>query len=306
MRSARARLARCAAGSALRHWCNPGPPDRECPPVCPRCPPPNRYRRKEYMTPEGAAAIEEWYAGFRHGAATAMASGLRNLVVIPVQCPPKFGPDDGFQSEANRPKGAAQREGTGPGDAAARRNNTTEHRHASATRPGRIAGAPSRPGRPAPAEANCERRSRLDRHGISLRSQIMVRFRHSRWTALLLCMLLASSALSGGCASFSNPTAHEGIPVHRLPPEVFGRPREEEKTIPLTLLRQKQEEEVPTRRRRRSGRLRRRHSRRRAKSTAPHDHSDRIHTQLPATSGDCRRPSARRSSFRTTAPSPCR
>jgi len=70
----------------------------------------------------------------------------------------------------------------------------------------------------------------------------MVRFRHSRSTALLSGMLLVSSALSGGCASFSNPTAHEGIPVHRLPPEVFGRPREEEKTIPLTLLRQKQEE----------------------------------------------------------------
>jgi protein involved in polysaccharide export with SLBB domain len=70
----------------------------------------------------------------------------------------------------------------------------------------------------------------------------MVRFRHSRSTALLSGMLLVSSALSGGCASFSNPTAHEAIPVHRLPPEVFGRPREEEKTIPLTLLRQKQEE----------------------------------------------------------------
>src|SRR5262245_5176475 len=78
--------------------------------------------------------------------------------------------------------------------------------------------------------------------GNSLRSTIMVRVRHSRRTALLIGMLLASSALSGGCASFSNPTTHESIPVHRLPPEVFGRPREEEKTIPLTLLRQKQEE----------------------------------------------------------------
>jgi protein involved in polysaccharide export with SLBB domain len=55
-------------------------------------------------------------------------------------------------------------------------------------------------------------------------------------------MLLASLA-SSGCASFSNPTAHASIPVHRLPPEVFGRPREEEKTIPLTLLRQKQVEQ---------------------------------------------------------------
>src|SRR5262245_58460916 len=76
--------------------------------------------------------------------------------------------------------------------------------------------------------------------GNSLRSTIMVRVRHSRRTALLIGMLLASSALSGGCASMSNPTTAESIPVHRLPPEVFGRPREEEKTIPLTLLRQKQ------------------------------------------------------------------
>jgi hypothetical protein len=61
------------------------------------CPavPPEKYRRKKYMTPEGVAAIEDWYAGFKHGAATAMASGLRNLVVLPVQCPPKFGLDDG-------------------------------------------------------------------------------------------------------------------------------------------------------------------------------------------------------------------
>jgi hypothetical protein len=73
-------------------------------PICPPVPP-NQYRRKRYMTPEGVAAVEDWYAGFRHGAATAMASGLRNLVVIPVQCPPKFGPDDGFQPEVStRPR----------------------------------------------------------------------------------------------------------------------------------------------------------------------------------------------------------
>jgi hypothetical protein len=65
-------------------------------PICPSVPP-NKYRRKHYMTPEGASAVEDWYAGFRHGAATAMASGMRNLVVIPIQCPPKFGLDDGGQ-----------------------------------------------------------------------------------------------------------------------------------------------------------------------------------------------------------------
>src|SRR5438128_12469556 len=58
----------------------------------------------------------------------------------------------------------------------------------------------------------------------------------NRW----LCgALLLAVGMCGGCASFANPTLAESIPVHRLPPEVFGRPREEEKTIPLTLLRQK-------------------------------------------------------------------
>jgi protein involved in polysaccharide export with SLBB domain len=45
-------------------------------------------------------------------------------------------------------------------------------------------------------------------------------------------------ATAGGCASWANPMAHAAIPVHRLPAEVFGLPREEERTIPLTLLRQ--------------------------------------------------------------------
>src|SRR5439155_25957796 len=60
------------------------------------------------------------------------------------------------------------------------------------------------------------------------------------YTRRWLCgALLLAAGLSGGCASFSNPTLADSIPVHRLPPEVFGKPREEEKTIPLTLLRQK-------------------------------------------------------------------
>src|SRR5262245_41245558 len=55
----------------------------------------------------------------------------------------------------------------------------------------------------------------------------------------LFGMLVLAAVLSGGCASWSNPTLADSIPVHRLPPDVFGKPREEEKTIPLTLLRQK-------------------------------------------------------------------
>jgi hypothetical protein len=50
--------------------------------------PPPRYRRAKYATPEGYRAIEDWYAGFRHGAATAHASGLRQLVTLPVIIPP--------------------------------------------------------------------------------------------------------------------------------------------------------------------------------------------------------------------------
>jgi protein involved in polysaccharide export with SLBB domain len=50
--------------------------------------------------------------------------------------------------------------------------------------------------------------------------------------AALVCGLL------NGCAALSNPVA-DGVPVHRLPDDVHGRRREEERTIPLTLLRQK-------------------------------------------------------------------
>ncbi|MFL5338836.1 MAG: polysaccharide biosynthesis/export family protein [Gemmataceae bacterium] len=52
-----------------------------------------------------------------------------------------------------------------------------------------------------------------------------------------LLLLAALAGLSGGCAAITNPVA-DGIPVRRLPEEIFPRPREELKTIPLTLLRQ--------------------------------------------------------------------
>jgi protein involved in polysaccharide export with SLBB domain len=51
-----------------------------------------------------------------------------------------------------------------------------------------------------------------------------------------LLALLACAATSG-CAALTNPAAG-GVPVERLPPEVLGRPREDQKTIPLKLLRQ--------------------------------------------------------------------
>jgi hypothetical protein len=52
-------------------------------PVVPAVPPP-KYRRPKAMSPEGHQAAEEWFMGFRHGSATAVASGLRQLVTVPV------------------------------------------------------------------------------------------------------------------------------------------------------------------------------------------------------------------------------
>jgi protein involved in polysaccharide export with SLBB domain len=57
-------------------------------------------------------------------------------------------------------------------------------------------------------------------------------------TRLATLLLTATAALAGGCAAMTNPVA-DGIPVRRLPEEIFPRPREELKTIPLTWLRQK-------------------------------------------------------------------
>lgn len=50
--------------------------------------PPRSYWRVYYQSPEGHQAIEDWFAGFRHGAAVAKASGVRNLVTVPVSSIP--------------------------------------------------------------------------------------------------------------------------------------------------------------------------------------------------------------------------
>lgn len=49
---------------------------------------PRKYRQSKFDNPAGAAAIQEWIAGFRHGAQEGMASGLRVLVLRPVPRPP--------------------------------------------------------------------------------------------------------------------------------------------------------------------------------------------------------------------------
>jgi hypothetical protein len=48
----------------------------------PPLPPPD-YRALRYQTPEGYHAIEDWFAGYRHGAAAAREGGYRNWVTGP-------------------------------------------------------------------------------------------------------------------------------------------------------------------------------------------------------------------------------
>jgi len=52
--------------------------------------PQKNYLLFGYMTPEGHAAMEDYRIGFRHGAATARASGLRDLVTVPVYMGPVY------------------------------------------------------------------------------------------------------------------------------------------------------------------------------------------------------------------------
>jgi hypothetical protein len=54
--------------------------------------PPHRYWTQRYQTPAGDAAIQDWFAGFRHGAATARDGGFRRWVTLSPPRPPPLGP----------------------------------------------------------------------------------------------------------------------------------------------------------------------------------------------------------------------
>jgi hypothetical protein len=45
--------------------------------------PPLHYRHFSYQTPDGYAAISDWFAGYRHGTAAAKASGAREWITGP-------------------------------------------------------------------------------------------------------------------------------------------------------------------------------------------------------------------------------
>ncbi len=53
--------------------------------------PPWEYRTAAFETPQGQRDIEDWYAGFRNGAAAAHAGGYRDAaVVLPLALPPAY------------------------------------------------------------------------------------------------------------------------------------------------------------------------------------------------------------------------
>jgi len=52
--------------------------------------PPQCYRHDVLRSPRGQIEIEDWYAGYRFGAQTARATGMRERVTIPISAPPRF------------------------------------------------------------------------------------------------------------------------------------------------------------------------------------------------------------------------
>jgi hypothetical protein len=51
--------------------------------VIPNSMPPYRYFGRSYQTPEGRAAVNDWYAGYRRGAQMAHDSPCRDLATVP-------------------------------------------------------------------------------------------------------------------------------------------------------------------------------------------------------------------------------
>jgi hypothetical protein len=49
--------------------------------------PPRRYWNDRYASPPGRQAVQDWFAGFRHGAAMARASGAREFAMVPLSTP---------------------------------------------------------------------------------------------------------------------------------------------------------------------------------------------------------------------------
>ncbi len=69
--------------------------------------PPRRYWDHRYESPAGERAVEDWFAGYRHGAGNARASGLREYFVVHASAPALTG------RELEQPIGAGAGAGAG-------------------------------------------------------------------------------------------------------------------------------------------------------------------------------------------------
>ncbi len=49
--------------------------------------PPPRYRRNEYLSPQGHALVKDYFAGFQYGTEVAVATGQREFLTVPVLLP---------------------------------------------------------------------------------------------------------------------------------------------------------------------------------------------------------------------------
>jgi hypothetical protein len=66
------------------------------------------YQLTKYKTPAGIEAAQEWFAGFRYGAAVARASGLRDLILVPLSGP--IQPASGAQAAVSAGRAPGQSE----------------------------------------------------------------------------------------------------------------------------------------------------------------------------------------------------
>lgn len=75
--------------------------------------PPRRYWSFFYQSPEGNEAIQDWFAGWRHGDAVAKESGYRHLVIIPTTLTEPLDRTERLQSDNVDPKtGEPKRQAT--------------------------------------------------------------------------------------------------------------------------------------------------------------------------------------------------
>jgi hypothetical protein len=65
--------------------------------------PPHYYWSPQYETPPGRQAVEDWYAGFRRGAGDAIASGMRETIILPLGRPPLQTTDPGRTLRSGTP-----------------------------------------------------------------------------------------------------------------------------------------------------------------------------------------------------------